>query len=396
MKYRNDRNGQPLSILGYGCMRFTRKGGSLDLEKAEKEILAAFGAGVNYYDTAYIYPGSEALLGTILERNQLREKVKIATKLPQYSVKTVAGAEKIFQEELSRLKTDYVDYYLMHMMTDVAQWQRLCELGLPDWIAQKKSSGAVRNIGFSFHGNSDQFLKILEAYDWDFCQIQYNYLDEHSQAGVVGLKAAAARGIPVIIMEPLRGGKLVNMLPQEVRDTMAASPRGWSPAEWAFRWLYNQPEVTVVLSGMNSLEMVAENTRTADQAEAGAFTEADQALIAKVKQAIASHEKVGCTGCRYCMPCPRGVDIPGIFASYNAMYFISKFDGRKQFMQSVGLTREPAFASQCVGCGQCEKHCPQSLPIREKLKEADRALLPLPYRVAAKVMRAYILRNQSS
>ena len=395
MKYRKDRYGQDLSVLGYGCMRFSRKGGSLDLEKAEKEILAAWHAGVNYYDTAYIYPGSEALLGTVLEKNHLRDQVLIATKLPQYMIRNTAGAEKIFQEELSRLRTDHIDYYLMHHMTDSAQWERLVALGLPEWIQEKKASGAIRNIGFSFHGNSDQFLKVLNAWDWDFCQIQYNYMDETTQAGSIGLKAAAARGIPVIIMEPLRGGKLVSMLPADARKAMENHERKWTPAEWAFRWLYNQPEVTVVLSGMNSVEMVAENTRTADQAEAGTFTESDFALLNTVRQSIQAHEKVGCTGCRYCMPCPRGVDIPGIFSSYNTMYTESKFDGRKQFMQSVALTQKPAFASQCVGCGQCEKHCPQSIPIREKLKEADRALLPLPYRTAAKVMRAFMVRKAS-
>ena len=205
MQYRKDKSGRELSVLGFGCMRFTRKGNALDLEKAEKEIMAAFRAGVNYYDTAYIYPGSEALLGTVLKRNGIREKVNVATKLPQYLVASLAAAEKYFREELERLQTDYVDYYLMHMMTDPAQWERLKNAGILEWIEEKKKSGAIRNIGFSYHGNTENFLKILAAYDWDFCQIQYNYLDEHTQAGVTGLKAAAARGIPVIIMEPLRG-----------------------------------------------------------------------------------------------------------------------------------------------------------------------------------------------
>ena len=221
MKYRKDKYGRDLSVLGFGCMRFTRKGSGLDLDKAEKEIMAAFRAGVNYYDTAYIYPGSEALLGTVLERNGIRDQVYIATKLPQYMVSSLAGAEKTFREELSRLRTDHVDYYLMHMLTDIAQWERLKQMGIPDWIRKLKESGSIRNIGFSYHGNTENFLKILQDYDWDFCQIQYNYLDETSQAGVAGLKAAAAKGIPVIIMEPLRGGKLVNLLPAEAKKAMA-------------------------------------------------------------------------------------------------------------------------------------------------------------------------------
>ena len=206
-----------LSILGYGCMRFSRKGAGIDIDKTEQELMAAYRAGVNYFDTAYIYPGSESALGEILERNGIRDKVHIATKLPQYLVRNLASLDKFFDEELSRLRTDHVDYYLMHHITDVAQWERLKTVGIVDWIAGKKASGAIRNIGFSYHGNTDNFLKVLGDYDWDFCQIQYNYLDETTQAGVAGLKAAAARGIPVVIMEPLRGGKLVNKLPEEAK-----------------------------------------------------------------------------------------------------------------------------------------------------------------------------------
>jgi len=393
MQYRKDKAGNDLSVLGFGCMRFTKKGNAIDLDKAESEIMAAYRAGVNYYDTAYIYSGSETLLGTILKRNGIREKVNIATKLPQYMVSSLKGVEKTFREELTRLQTDYIDYYLMHMLTDIAQWIRLKEMGILDWIEEKKKAGEIRYIGFSYHGNSENFLKILEDYDWDFCQIQYNYLDENTQAGVTGLKAAAGKGIPVIIMEPLRGGKLVNMLPQEAKKLMRENERGWSPAAWAFRWLYNQPEVTVVLSGMNSLEMVEENLETADSARVGDFQELDLAMIAKVRELIRKGEKVGCTGCRYCMPCPKGVDIPGIFRCYNAMYTDGKKDARFQFAQTVGLTRKPAFATQCVGCGKCESHCPQSIPIREKLKEADRALRPLPYKIGINVARKFMTRK---
>lgn len=394
MQYRNDKSGAPLSILGYGCMRFSRKGGAIDIDKAEQELLAAFRAGVNYYDTAYIYPGSEAALGEILQRNGIRDKVRIATKLPQYLVRNAASLDKFFAEELSRLRTDYVDYYLMHHLTDIAQWERLKAVGVLDWIAGKKASGAIRNIGFSYHGNTENFLKILADYDWDFCQIQYNYLDETSQAGVAGLKAAAARGIPVVIMEPLRGGKLVNKLPEAAKRLMAGHERGWSPADWGLRWLWNQPEVTVVLSGMNSLEMVEENVRIASEAAAGAFTEADYAFLQQVIGIIREKEKVGCTGCRYCMPCPRGVDIPGIFSSYNAMYTETKRSGRIQYLQAVALAANPSFASQCIGCGKCEQHCPQAIPIREKLKEAERALLPWPMKSFVRIGRKFMLRKK--
>ena len=393
MEYRKDKYGRDLSVLGFGCMRFTKKGASIDIDKAESEIMAAFRAGVNYYDTAYIYPGSEALLGTVLKRNNIRDQVNIATKIPHYLVSSLSGAEKIYQEELSRLQTDRIDYYLIHMLTDSSQWERLKQIGFIGWLEEKKKSGAVSNIGFSYHGNTEQFLKILEDYDWDFCQIQYNYMDENTQAGAKGLKAAAERGIPVVIMEPLRGGKLVNLLPPEARKAMEENSRGWTPAAWAFRWLYNQPEVTVVLSGMNSLEMVNENVETANTAGIGELDESDFALIENVKNIIRAGEKVGCTGCRYCMPCPKGVDIPGIFLHYNAMYTDGKNGARIKFIQAVGLTRQPPFASQCIGCGKCEKHCPQRIPIREKLREADKALRPFPWKIGINVVRAFVLRN---
>jgi predicted aldo/keto reductase-like oxidoreductase len=375
-------------------MRFTKKGNSIDIEKAEKEILAAYDAGVNYFDSAYIYPGSEEAIGQIFEKNGIRERVNIATKLPQYMIGSRAALDRYFNEQLARLRTDYIDYYLMHHMTDVAMWESLKKADIVNWIAEKKASGAIRNIGFSYHGNTDNFLKILNDYDWDFCQIQYNYLDEVAQAGRAGLMAAAAKGMAVMIMEPLRGGKLVNMLPQGALDVMKKSGRGWSPAEWGLRWLYDQKEVTVVLSGMNSLEMVEENCRVASEAEAGLMTQEDFAILEEVKKEIRAKEKVGCTGCRYCMPCPKGVDIPGIFRCYNFMYTESKSLGRFQFAQTVGLTREPAFASQCVKCGKCEKHCPQNIPIRKKLVEADRALRPLPYKIGINFARYFMFRKK--
>ena len=390
MQYRKDRRGNALSILGYGCMRFTKKGAGLDIDKAERELMAAYRAGVNYFDTAYIYPGSESALGEIFARNAMREKVNIATKLPQYLIGSRAAVERCFAEELSRLRTDYVDYYLMHHLTDVAMWEKLKKVGILEWIEEKKRSGAIRNIGFSYHGNTENFLKILNDYDWDFCQIQYNYLDEVAQAGRAGLQAAAAKGLAVMIMEPLRGGKLVNMLPEAAKKAMAESGRGWSAAEWGLRWLYDQPEVTVVLSGMNSVEMVEANCRTADEAKAGSLTLADHETLERVKRAIREKEKVGCTGCRYCMPCPKGVDIPGIFRSYNTMFSESKLAGRTQFIQTVGLTKQPAFADQCIRCGKCEQHCPQSIPIREKLQEADKALRPLPYKLVIQIGRRFM------
>ena len=391
MKYRPDRHGNPISQLGYGCMRFTRKGSGIDYEKAEKEVLLAIEKGVNYFDTAYIYPGNEECLGWILEKNHCRDKVNIATKLPQYLLRSAAAIDKTFREELSRLRTDHIDYYLMHMFTDYAEWVRLQKLGIEQWIARQKEEGRIRYIGFSYHGDTEMFLKILDAYDWDFCQIQYNYLDEHTQAGKTGLQAAAKKGIPVIIMEPLRGGKLVN-LPEQAKQVLASHGKGYTPAELGLRWLWNQPEVTCVLSGMNSEEMVSENIRIASKTEPGHLTEEDMEIVAQIRQIIRQREKVGCTGCRYCMPCPKGVDIPGNFHYYNLMYMEKKSSARKEFARNMGLRKEPGFATQCVGCGLCEKHCPQHLPIRQKLKEADRDLRPLPYKIGIQVARKIMSR----
>ncbi len=395
MNYRNNRAGSPISILGYGCMRFTRKGNAIDIDKAEKEILLAVKQGVNYFDTAYIYPGSEACLGEVLERNDLRKKVNVATKLPQYLIKNRGGIDKYFNEELKRLRTTYVDYYLMHMLTDIEAWKKLQNIGIEEWIAEKKKTGEIVNIGFSFHGNTEMFLKILNAYDWDFCQIQYNYMDEVSQAGRRGLKAAAEKGIPVIIMEPLRGGKLVDLLPEQAKDLIKKDPKHRTAAELAFRWLWDQPEVTCVLSGMNSVQMVEENCRTASTARAGEFTEEDRVLIEKVRGLINEKIRVGCTGCGYCMPCPHGVDIPTAFRCYNEMYTEKKGTGRREYAQVVGLRKVPAFPSQCVECGRCEKHCPQHLPIIQELKNADKALRPLPYRIGTEVARRWLFRRES-
>ena len=386
MKYRKDRYGTEISQLGYGCMRFTRKGAGIDYEKAEKEILLAYEKGVNYFDTAYIYPGSEECLGRILAENHIRDKVYVATKLPQYLMHSERAIEKTFREELSRLRTDYIDFYLMHMFTDVLEWDNLKKLGIEDWIPARKEEGSIRRIGFSFHGNTETFLEILHAYDWDFCQIQYNYLDETSQAGRQGLEAAAELGIPVIIMEPLRGGKLVN-LPDKALTELKASGTGYTPAELGLRWLWNQPGVTCVLSGMNSMEMVEENIRVASDAAPGLLTDEDLALVSRIRDIIREREKVGCTGCRYCMPCPKGVDIPGIFHYYNLMYLEKKGPVRMEYARNAGLSREPGFADRCVGCGKCESHCPQHLPIREKLKEADADLRPWLYRAGIAVAR---------
>ncbi|MBQ8159896.1 MAG: aldo/keto reductase [Clostridia bacterium] len=374
MQYRKDRYGNDISLLGFGCMRFTQSAGKIQLDKAEEEIMAAFHAGVNYFDTAYVYPGSEAAIGEIFERNGIRDQIRIATKLPHYLLKKPESAEKYFQEELRRLRTDHVDYYLMHMLTDIATWERLRGLGVDKWLMEKKKSGQIRQIGFSYHGMSDMFLELLDAWDWDFCQIQYNYMDEHSQAGRTGLEHAQKKGIPVIIMEPLRGGRLVSHLPRNAEAAIASHPSHRSAAAWAFDWLWDQEGVTCILSGMNSLDMVRENASQADRARAGMLTQEDQAFLQDIARMINEKMKVPCTGCRYCMPCTHGVDIPGAFAAYNRLYSEGRFSALKEYMMCTVLRKTPTLASNCIGCGACEIHCPQHIQIREELKNARKAL----------------------
>ena len=406
MEYRKGPGGEPLSALGFGCMRFERKNGSVDLDTAQALLQTAVDAGVNYLDTAYIYAGNEAALGKIFARTNLRDRVNLATKLPQYLIKTSTAPERYFREQLSRLQTDHIDYYLMHMLSDVASWEKLVQLGIESWIAEKKAAGQIRHIGFSYHGNTDMFLQILDAYPWDFCQIQYNYLDEHSQAGRRGLEEAARRGIPVIIMEPLRGGSLTDKLPKEAhqlfpkrtenagngenigRIDFAKNP---TPASLALRWLWDQPAVTCVLSGMHSMDMVTENVAAACCSKEGCLTESERELIENVKAVIRKNTLVGCTGCGYCQPCPAGVDIPGTFACYNTSASEGVSTARKEYMRNTLMRKEPIGASGCVGCGKCVSHCPQHIPIPEKLQEARKVLETPLYHLAGKALRIFKL-----
>ncbi len=389
MNYRQDKYGNKLSVLGYGCMRFTSKMGKPDIDKAEKEILAAYKGGVNYFDTAYIYPGSEAALGEILARNGIRDKVNIATKLPHYLVKSRDDMDRIFDEELRRLQTDHIDYYLIHMLTDIGAWERMVNMGIKEWIAEKKAAGQIRQIGFSYHGNSEMFCRVIDAYDWEFCLIQYNYMDEHTQAGKRGLQYASEKGLPVFIMEPLRGGRLVNRLPEDARQIFAEHNKKYTPAQWSFKWLYNQPEVTVVLSGMNSVGMVEDNVKTASDTQIGELDGDDEQMLQKVVKAINSKMKVGCTGCGYCVPCPKNVDIPGVFAAYNRRFTENKFTGLKEYFMCTTLRKNSTAASNCIGCGKCKSHCPQSIDIPFELKNVQREMEGTVYKIAASVAKKF-------
>ena len=374
MRYVADpKSGNELSVLGFGCMRFPR-----DRDKTEKLIVEAVNSGVNYFDTALIYGNSEVTLGNILHKNGLRESVYIATKLPHQKCKEFGDFEKLFLEQLSRLKTSYIDYYLIHNLSDIAAWQRLCDMGIKKWIIEKKASGQIRQIGFSFHGTQNGFMDLLDFYDWDFCQIQYNYMDENYQAGRPGLRKAHEKGIPVIVMEPLLGGKLASGLPPKALQLFKNIDAESSAASWALRWLWDQPEVTVVLSGMNSMEQLCDNIKTAGTAGQGETTDEESAVFDSVIAVLREAYKIPCTGCNYCMPCPQNVNIPGCFAAYNASYAMGFVSGLTLYITGTGANypdkqRRP---KNCIKCGACEKQCPQHIEIIEQFEAVKRRLEP--------------------
>lgn len=370
-----EKTGEQVSVLGYGCMRYPQKNGRIDEDRTERQILSAIEQGVNYFDTAYVYHSgrSESILGKILSKGY-RNRVNIATKLPPYMVHSKADIGKILDTQLKRLDTDHIDYYLMHALPNMKAWERLKQFGIIEFLEQAKQAGKIRNIGFSYHGDRNEFKSIVDDYDWSFCQIQYNYLDENNQAGKEGLHYASSKGLGVAVMEPLRGGALVGRMPEEINNIWNEAAIKRSPAEWAFRWLWNQPEVSVVLSGLNEESHIDENIRVANEAYPNTLKAEELELFQEVKAVFERLMKVGCTGCGYCMPCPAGVNIPLCFSFYNSKHF---FKNRTPQYHYVGFTSgitggKPSHASLCKDCGKCEKMCPQQLPIRKHLKEVAR------------------------
>ena len=394
MQYRMDeKTNNKISLLGFGCMRFPKNMGQTDMKKTEELVTRAVELGINYFDTAYLYPGNEDALGKIVKKNNLREKINIATKLPFGQCKAYEDFDRFLEMQKKSLQTDYIDYYFIHCIGELAQWQHLCELGIERWIAEKKASGEIRRIGFSFHGKRDEFLEIIEAYDWEFCQIQYNYLNINYQAGVTGLKAAFAKGIPVFIMEPLLGGKLATGLPEKAVNLLKGQNSQWSPAAWGLNWLWNQAEVTMLLSGMNEMSQLEENVALANEAKVGMFDEKEDRAIEEVIKIIGESYKVPCTGCAYCMPCPQGINIPACFSAYNALYAMGRYTGLQQYILSTGGigNGKTHYASDCIGCKKCERHCPQDIEIAKEMKLVKRRLesfyLKPALAIARKVMR---------
>ena len=371
MNYRQfGKCGFDASILGFGCMRFPVIDGDIshiDEEKATKMLRYAIDNGINYIDTAYPYHGgaSEIFVGKAL-KDGYREKVKLATKLPTWLVQTYDDCDRILNEQLKKLDTEYIDLYLVHAL-DKEQFKKVQELGIWKFLCQARECGKIRNIGFSFHDDVNTFKEILDAYDWDFCQIQYNYMDINTQAGDEGLAYAASKSVPVVVMEPLRGGKLAKNPPEDVIFQLQNT--GMTPAEIALRWVWNHPEVKVVLSGMGTIEQVKENLNTADKANANSLTSEELEAVSSIRNSYNNRTKVGCTGCSYCMPCPAGVDIPENFSAYNVAFVYDELPSMKKYYNRMDIKKR---ASSCIKCGRCEKLCPQGIEIRKHLEEMDK------------------------
>ncbi len=371
MKYRTfGKLGIKSSAFGLGCMRFNGQASGdsvIDERKAISLIRRAIDGGVTYLDTAYVYLNktSEIVVGKAL-RDGYREKVTIATKMPLGSVSDRQSMEALLAEELEKLQTDHIDFYLMHGI-DREEWEKFKAIGAPRFFDDMKQAGRIRYKCFSFHGPYEDFEYILNDYDWDMVQIQYNFMDVNNQAGTKGLELAGSKGIPVVIMEGLLGGRLAKA-PANVQALYDAYPVKRSPVEWAFRWLCDHPQVAVVLSGCNEPEQVEDNLRIFDTVEAGIMTQEERRFMDDVRATYLSRTKIGCTGCRYCMPCPNGVDIPGVFSAWNN---VSLYDMDPKTNWGLRMIREKdAGANKCVACGACEAACPQHLGIIDGLRQA--------------------------
>lgn len=370
MRYRKfGKTNENISILGFGCMRFPEIDGKIDEEKSKDMVRYAIDNGVNYIDTAYPYHKgkSEIMVGKIL-KDGYREKVKLATKLPSWNIKSRYDMDKYLDEQLEKLQTDYIDFYLVHAL-DKNLWENMLENNILDFLDEVKRNGKVKYVGFSFHDKYEVFENIIDSYNWDFTQIQYNYIDEEYQAGTKGLKYAYEKGLGIIIMEPLRGGKLAKGLSNDVLDILNKSNDDKTPAQWAFKFLYDKEEIGIVLSGMNSMEDVVENISTCDlYGKFNSINKDEAYVLNELKNKFKSKIKVNCTECKYCLPCPNGVNIPMCFEALNNASMFDDIESVKSNMYEY-LINKNSDASMCVECGKCEKICPQHIDIVSKLKE---------------------------
>jgi predicted aldo/keto reductase-like oxidoreductase len=372
-----EKNGDKISALGFGAMRLPTKTGRIDKESAKKLLYDAIDNGVNFIDTAYPYHGgaSESFLGEILQ-GEYRKKVKLCTKMPSWFIKKYEDMEKYLEIQLEKLQTDYIDYYLIHSLGK-GSFEKLKELGVFEFLEDAKAKGKIKNIGFSFHDNVNSFKEIIDAYNWDACLIQYNYLDEQTQAGTEGLKYAHSKGVTVFIMEPLKGGLLAGKVPERTLKIWDKSQVKRSPADWALRWVLNHPEVTCVISGMGDEEQIKENLKVANETLPNSLTGDELKLYDEVKEVYEDLMAVDCTGCGYCMPCPRGVDIPRCFEIYNHKYMFNEgFRASFLYLGQLGgvMGDHETHAGLCTDCGKCVKACPQKIDIPERLGDVSKEM----------------------
>ena len=364
-----------VSTLGYGCMRLPiidGDEGKINVKESIRLIRSAIDQGVNYIDTAYPYhKGMSEILVSKALKDGYREKVKLATKLPSWLVNTYEDFDRLLNEQLKKLETDHIDCYLLHSLGKFS-WNKIKDLGVIKFVEAALKDGRIKHIGFSFHDELPLFKEIIDAYPWDFCQIQYNFMDENYQAGTEGLEYAAAKGMAIIVMEPLRGGKLTKNPPDEVKAIWNLAEVKRTPAAWALKWIYNNPRITTVLSGMGKMEEVLENIEIAGTSLPNTLTQKEINLIDMVKEKYKTFTKIGCTSCGYCMPCPSGVAIPNNFNLYNEAFIYNNVEPSK-FSYDRFMT-DQSRASGCIDCGQCEGLCPQNLPIRVHLKEVHNLL----------------------
>ena len=357
------------SLLGFGCMRFpTLEGGAIDEDKALAMLDRAYRGGVNYYDTAYFYHNgkSEEFMGRALARYP-RESYYLTSKLPTTLVHSLEDAKRIYAEQRERLQKDHLDFYLLHNLNG-ARWREMADTGVVDWCLERQAAGEFRHFGFSFHGSYEEFREILTARPWDCCQIQLNYMDTEEQAGLKGYRLTEELGVPLIIMEPVKGGAL-SAPPADVMEVFTALRPQASAASWALRWVASLPNVMTVLSGMSTMGQVEDNLATFNAFQP--LSEAEQAAVDRAAALFRQKVRNGCTGCRYCMPCPAGVDIPGTFRVWNEYAMYQNRDRARAKWKDMDEEERP---HNCVGCGACEEKCPQSLPIRADLARAGEEL----------------------
>lgn len=368
-KRKIDKLGIETSLLGFGCMRFPTIDGKIDEERSEKLLDKAYARGVNYFDTAYPYHGreSEPFVGRVLDKYP-RDSYYLATKLPCWDVKTLDDAKRLFDFQLERLHKDYVDFYLLHALGR-DRWRSMVELGVVDYCEELKRQGKIKYLGFSFHDSYEVFEEIATYKDWDFCQIQLNYMDTDEQAGLKGYELTEKLGIPLVIMEPVKGGSLAN-LPDEITKQFRELAPEASTASWALRWVASLPNVKVVLSGMSDEAQVSDNLNTFTAFKS--LSDEEQTVVKNVSDMLRSRVNNGCTGCNYCMPCPAGVNIPYNFKIWNT-FGIYANEGSSKWQWSNDIEeKEKAF--NCIKCGKCEKSCPQKLPIRQHLEQLQQEL----------------------